>query len=528
MDPIELILKQLESPGYAGNFSTALHYLKQFEPCFSGEGGICPAQVFGGASLDQWNKELDAARNRLVFHNQDMVLDEKKIRTSGLSTPRALMEFDHVITTTAKDRDNDVIETKGVEVDSKMPLLWHHMQIQPLGPFLGVTQQDEKILSGKSAILDTKMGTDAAVLVEGGALRISQGFRPIEAAPFVEKSGDKDIVRGWHIKKSHTLEVSLVSVPANSDAVITAHSRGKLHSPLFQKWAGMLDEKRPKSVFPGIDVSALPETVVESGYSFNYEAQRWMDKNGKFVSGEMVIAKAGSSQQAETGDSMKGKKCPGCGKGKLDKTGTCSECGYVEGKGDGKSAALSPEQLAMLAESGLSADDVRKVFGFPLVTKFPHGFGRDLSGSMEWVQGKLAEVAPSYLNSAGIDTPAPRDGYVEIGATFSDSAIICVHRFQSMYTASKCYQSQYGVVDGELRFSGKPNEVEATAEVKSKMFADIECRNLADRPLREIAKHLACQLITADEDEAAAVLSEILPMKDALDCARDTELLAIY
>jgi len=299
---------------------TALPYLKSATSCFAGE-GICPANFFDGGSGDEWQKELADASQRLTYCNDEM--ETKGIKTSGLSVPNALAEFEHVITTTRKDRDGDLLETKGAKVDVKMPLLWQHLQLQPLGPFAGVIHHDDKSLTGKSVILGTKMGEDVVVLVEGGALRISHGFIPRSYAPLgTSKSGDQEYVSGWHVKEFDIFEVSLVSIPANSDAVITAFSRNKLHSPLVKSWAKSIHDSRPVQT-PGFAVER---------YVFNELAERWQDtQTKKFVSAAEVGLKMTTKMaQAETAGQEKGEKCDKCEVGHYDATGTCAECGHVK------------------------------------------------------------------------------------------------------------------------------------------------------------------------------------------------------
>ena len=146
-----------------------------------------------------------------------------------------IAEFDAVITSSKEDRDGDIMQAKGANVDPKMPLLWQHDPTQPIGRFKGVTHRDNDKVAGQFALADTELGRDALTLLKLGALRISHGFRPIEFEP--RKSG------GFHIKSFEVVEASLVSVPANTDAVITALNTGKFHSPTVKSWAASLQSK---------------------------------------------------------------------------------------------------------------------------------------------------------------------------------------------------------------------------------------------------------------------------------------------
>ena len=69
-----------------------------------------------------------------------------------------LAEFDAVITSSREDRDGDVMEAKGANVDPKMPLLWQHDPQQPIGRFQGVTHRDNEKVIGQFALADTELG----------------------------------------------------------------------------------------------------------------------------------------------------------------------------------------------------------------------------------------------------------------------------------------------------------------------------------------------------------------------------------
>lgn len=149
-----------------------------------------------------------------------------------------LAEFDAVITSSKEDRDGDVMEAKGANVDPKMPLLWQHDPAQPIGRFKGVTHRDNEKVMGQFALADTELGRDTLTLLKMGALRISHGFRPLEFEP--RKSSN-----GFHVKAFEVVEASLVSVPSNTDAVVTALNTGKFHSPVIKSWAASLQKGVP-------------------------------------------------------------------------------------------------------------------------------------------------------------------------------------------------------------------------------------------------------------------------------------------
>lgn len=215
-----------------------------------------------GFSLD---KELDA--NEIEYRKQHGI------------TP--VMDFEAVITTTNKDRDSDVLECEGAEVDPVMPLLWQHIPEMPIGKFLRVTYRDKNIIKGASSIIDSPLGRDAAQLLEFGALRISHGFKP-KRVEQMQQAPD-DLWPGYRIPAYRMFEKSLVSVPSNPDAVITAYSRNKLFDPMVKAWAKSISDARPTMVRGGYDpMNGAPPRIkrypLPAGET---EALRWNESLSK-------------------------------------------------------------------------------------------------------------------------------------------------------------------------------------------------------------------------------------------------------
>ncbi len=244
------IIKAISSRTGRYGVLTADRYFRSIEQCF--DGGFCPVKLFNAASQGEWSKILKESEGTLTYSNADMRVtgDIQKYESTAFEVKykslfkeiavKPLVMFDAIVTTTTRDRDRDVMETKGAELDPAAPLLWQHIPLQPIGALIGELkdQRTDDMLPARFAIADTELGRDAATLVEMGALRISHGFDPKDFEPM-----DDD--EGWHFKEFEIFEVSLVSVPANKDAVITAFSREKLHSPLIRGWAEKMHQERP-------------------------------------------------------------------------------------------------------------------------------------------------------------------------------------------------------------------------------------------------------------------------------------------
>lgn len=216
---------------------TADRYFREMENCFGG--GACPAQLFESASTGDWRRALKEAESRLVWCDRAGSVDTVAAseQQTAARVPTAALEFDAVITTTRRDRDRDVMESSGADVDPQAVLLWQHVPLLPIGRLVEVIEQTSSLVKARLAIADTALGRDAATLAAFGALRISHGFQPLDFEALPDE--------GWHFKKFEILEISLVSVPSNRDAVITALGRDKLHSTFIKQWATALHRSRP-------------------------------------------------------------------------------------------------------------------------------------------------------------------------------------------------------------------------------------------------------------------------------------------
>jgi len=232
------ILKSARKRTGRSRLMTADRYYRAMEACF--HGGTCPSHLFQAARPGEWTRSLKEAESRLVWTDRAAVVESAHLRQrdDGASlAPGAVMDFDAIVTTTRRDRDHDVMESAGADVDPRAVLLWQHVPLLPIGRLVQVTEQSESRVRARLAIADTELGRDAAALAAFGALKISHGFEPLEFEPLADG--------GWHFKKFEIYEISLVSVPSNRDAVITAFSRGKLHSPFMKEWASGIYRRRP-------------------------------------------------------------------------------------------------------------------------------------------------------------------------------------------------------------------------------------------------------------------------------------------
>ncbi|MGE3314010.1 MAG: HK97 family phage prohead protease [Planctomycetaceae bacterium] len=232
---------------------TADRYFRDMENCFTG--GVCPTRLFESSRPGDWKRALKDAETRLVWSDRAGIVETAEPNKHDVATSSpAILEFDAVITTTRRDRDKDVMESSGADVDPQAVLLWQHVPMLPIGRLVKVTEQSATRVKARLAIADTELGRDAAVLAAFGALKISHGFEPLQYEPLPDD--------GWHFRKFEIFEVSLVSIPSNRDAVITALRRDKLRSPFMKEWATGLYRTRPvqgRGATLDIDPGANPE-----------------------------------------------------------------------------------------------------------------------------------------------------------------------------------------------------------------------------------------------------------------------------
>jgi HK97 family phage major capsid protein/HK97 family phage prohead protease len=124
-----------------------------------------------------------------------------------------------IATTPTPDRMGDIVEPLGIQFKNPMPLLWQHRHDQPVGKVKFFPPTDDGIeFEAEVLTFDSPPGlkarTDEAwASVKSGLIAgVSIGFRPIEYEPM--KSG------AYRFTKSEVYELSLVTVPAQPDAVI--------------------------------------------------------------------------------------------------------------------------------------------------------------------------------------------------------------------------------------------------------------------------------------------------------------------
>lgn len=127
-----------------------------------------------------------------------------------------------IATTPSTDRDDDILEPTGAKFALPIPLLWQHNHNQPIGEVISatVTEKGIEIVAKIAKIADDGKLKDrideAWQSIKSGLIKgLSVGFK-IKEYSYIENSW------GLHIKEWEWWELSIVTIPANADSVITS------------------------------------------------------------------------------------------------------------------------------------------------------------------------------------------------------------------------------------------------------------------------------------------------------------------
>lgn len=151
--------------------------------------------------------------------------------------------FEGIASTESKDRDGEIIKQEGWNLknfkDNPVILASHNYQEFPIGKALGIKVEEGKLKFQMKLTSATERGKEAIALVKEGILKsFSVGFIPRE-----RDEEDQKI-----ITKAELLEISLVSVPANPEAIVTAKSleNNKLAQSIMEHY--LVDNKSTTKV----------------------------------------------------------------------------------------------------------------------------------------------------------------------------------------------------------------------------------------------------------------------------------------
>jgi len=419
MDPNELLLKLLKERGaknteFNRGILTADRYVKTVESCV----GLDACYKFASKSNVSFSDVLKKASETLTYSNDEMVVEDKGkdiISQDGLSIElpkNTLMVIKHVLTTSTKDRDGDILRTDGAVLDPKMLLLWQHIHTLPIGKMLGVASHTSKSLSLYSAIVDINdVAKDAAVMVDNDMGRFSHGFSALEFSQLKDED-EYGMAGGFDIKKYAIIEESVVSVPANADAVVeevllSLVEGGKLTSGIMKSVGQGIRDRRDKTF-------VVPETLVLAKENKDDE-------------------KAKSESKTETGS--KGCSCGGS---------SPKETNAVETKiNDTKNQEVTEEKDLVISEKGF--------------------YSSAIDGSYEAIRDDLNSQVKGYLDENDIDMDDYC--YCHVVGTFQKNVIIMYEEYDDGYKEN-FIRVGWKYKDGSPKLTGTPTEVNVSTTTK--------------------------------------------------------------
>lgn len=146
-----------------------------------------------------------------VLHVKDISIDGDVVRIKGIAS------------TPTTDRMGDIVEPMGAKFALPMKLLWQHRHAEPVGNVTfaqptakGIPFEAELPVIQEAGRLKDRVDEAIHSLKYNLVSAVSIGFQAIEGAVERMKSG------GLRFKEWEWLELSLVTIPANHEAVITA------------------------------------------------------------------------------------------------------------------------------------------------------------------------------------------------------------------------------------------------------------------------------------------------------------------
>jgi HK97 family phage prohead protease len=151
-----------------------------------------------------------------------------------------------IATTPSVDRVGDIIDPLGVKFDNPLAFLWQHRHDQPIGSVefgkptkSGIPFEAEIAKTDEPGTLKDRLDEAWQSIKLGLVRAVSIGFRPIEYA-FMDNGGIR-------YSETEVYELSAVTIPANSDALITTV---KSIDAALRKEAGVPDPEIPANPEP--------------------------------------------------------------------------------------------------------------------------------------------------------------------------------------------------------------------------------------------------------------------------------------
>lgn len=126
-----------------------------------------------------------------------------------------------IASTPAIDRMGDTVSSVGAKFDLPMPLLWQHHASQPVG-WVDFAKPNEKGIPFKARIAKIDEPGELQSLCDKAWQAVKAGLVRAVSIGFSINAYENMKSGGWNITDWNWLELSLVTIPANAEATITA------------------------------------------------------------------------------------------------------------------------------------------------------------------------------------------------------------------------------------------------------------------------------------------------------------------
>lgn len=200
-------------PIHPGKNETQSEWMARCVPEMMGDGKR-PNEQAVAACLQMW-------RDRDKDADDVIVRAWAPLEIKRLPGDEELMEIYGMASTPSTDRMGDVVEPLGLSFTNPLPLLWQHRHGEPIGLATLDSPSDRGVTFTARLAKIIEPGAlkervaDAWQAIKAGLVRgVSIGFKSLEHS--IMKDGGVRFLRG------EVVELSLVTVPANSQATITA------------------------------------------------------------------------------------------------------------------------------------------------------------------------------------------------------------------------------------------------------------------------------------------------------------------
>ncbi len=208
-------------------------------------------------------------------------------------------EIRGIATTPSVDSYGDIVEPKGAKYKLPIPLLWQHQNGEPIGTVEKATVTKDGIeVVAKIARGVTDRIDEAWTLIKAGLVRgLSIGFKPDEYV-FMENGGMRISAWTW-------LELSAVTIPANSDATIQSVKSADRKTLAALGNSGSKQPAITGATQRGHGMKTIRERIAEFEAVKAQHAARVKELTSPLLEGEGVLTDEDQAALTENTDAIK-------------------------------------------------------------------------------------------------------------------------------------------------------------------------------------------------------------------------------